>query len=342
MCSAAWLHLVADWSTPFVPGRAAAGAAEVDHVFLVLLGLSGVFALLILILILTFTIKYRAGAAADRSNVVEKTWHWEVTWIAIPTVITLGVFVWAALVFFKLTQPPADARTVYVVAKQWMWKFQHPSGPEEINELHLPAGQPVKLLMHSQDVIHSFYVPAFRVKQDVLPSRYTTLWFTPTKPGSYHLFCAQYCGSEHSQMTGRIIVQSPADFQRWLSGGPPQGAVAGTPGTLADPMALRGRSVFYKFGCIACHTPYSSVRAPRLDGVFGREVRLNNGQTIIADEQYIRESVLEPNAKISAGYTAPSLMPTYAGQISEQELQELVEFIKSIKDGWTAEKEPKP
>ena len=329
--------LAAAWDAPLLPVRAAEGAREVDHVFLALLGLSGFFVLLILILILRFTVKYHAGSQADRANPIAKTWTWEITWIIIPTVITLGVFVWAAVVFFRLTQPPANARMVYVVAKQWMWKFQHPGGPEEINELHLPVGQPVKLLMRSQDVIHSFFVPAFRVKQDVLPGRYTTLWFTPTKVGAYHLFCAQYCGTQHSQMTGQIIVESETDFQRWLSGAAPHGAVPATPGTPADPLALRGKGIFYRLGCNACHTPYAAVRAPRLDGLLGRETRLNNGQVIIADEEYIRESILQPNAKIVAGYTAPSLMPTYAGQISEQELLELIAFIKSLKEGWPQE-----
>ncbi len=332
---------LAPWNVPLLPPRAAVGASEVDHVFTALLAVAGFFTLLILVLILRFVIKYHAGSRADRSGLVEKTWHWEVTWIVIPTLMTLGIFIWAAFDFFSLTQPPANARMIYVVAKQWMWKFRHPEGQEEINELHVPLGVPIKLLMRSQDVIHSFYVPAFRVKQDVLPGRYTTLWFTADRVGVYHLFCAQYCGTEHSQMTGQIIVMTPAAYQTWLAGRPAAGAVPATPGTPSDPLALRGKAVFYRLGCQACHTPYSAVRAPRLDGIFGRETRLSNGQTVIVDEQYLRESILNPDAKIVAGYTSPSLMPTYAGQLTEDELLELIAYIKSLREGWP-QQEGKP
>jgi len=330
------------WFDWLLPQRAAEGAREVDALFLSLMGMALFFIVLVGILILRFGIKYRAGSPADRSDRVRKTWHWEITWTIIPTIIGLGIFVWAGWVFFGVTQPPDDARSVYVVGKQWMWKIQHPGGPEEINELHLARGQPVKLVMRSQDVIHSFYIPAFRVKQDVLPGRYTTLWFTPSRTGVYHLFCAEYCGTEHSHMRGEVYVMEPADFQRWYSAASPKPKAPDMPGTPGAPLALGGRGVFYDHGCNACHTPDARVIAPRLDGLFGRPVRLRDGAQVIADEQYLRESILEPNAKIAAGYTYPSLMPTYKGQISEQELRELIDFIRSLRDGWPQQEEHAP
>jgi cytochrome c oxidase subunit 2 len=330
--SSAW-----DWFNWMLPERAAEGARQIDALFLSLIGMALFFVLLVGILILRFGIKYRAGSRADRSNRVRKTWHWEITWTIIPTLIGLAIFVWAGWVFFGATQPPRNARTIYVVAKQWMWKIQHPGGPEEINQLHVPRGQPVKLLMRSQDVIHSFFIPAFRVKQDVLPGRYTTLWFTPTRTGVFHLFCAEYCGTEHSQMRGEVIVMEPAEFERWRSGGSPMEKAPDMPGTPGAPLALRGEGVFYDFGCNACHTPDARVLAPRLDGLFGESVRLRDGTKVIADEQYIRESILEPNAKIAAGYEYPSLMPTYKGQVTEQDILRLIEFIQSIRDGWPEE-----
>jgi cytochrome c oxidase subunit II len=309
-------------------------------VTLALLALSGFIIVLLVFLIVRFAIKYRAGSAADRSNAMHKTWSWELAWTGIPLLLMGGVFVWSGMVFFNLTEAPANARTIYVVGKQWMWKIQHPEGPQEINELHVPAGEPIKLVLRSQDVIHSFFIPAFRVKQDVLPNRYTSLWFQADPPGEYPFLCAQYCGTEHSNMHGRVIVMPPAAFEDWLGAGAPAGAVAGTPGTPQAPLALGGKGAFFRLGCNACHVPDSDVRAPRLDGLWGQEVRLRNGQTVRADEEYIRESILAPNAKIVAGYAAPSLMPTYAGQLSERDLQELVEFTRSLRNGWPQEPNP--
>jgi cytochrome c oxidase subunit 2 len=218
-----------------------------------------------------------------------------------------------------------------------MWKTYQPNGREEIDALHIPVGVPIKLVMTSQDVIHSFYIPDFRVKQDVLPERYTTMWFTATKPGRYRIRCAQYCGTDHSVMTGWVEAMVPADYQQWLDAAPAlEPTVNGTPGTPIAPMATGINGIFSSAGCIACHVPNSSVRAPRLDGIFDRPVRLVNGQTVSGDEQYIRESILFPNAKISAGYPQPSLMPSYNGQLTEPQLRELVSFIKSIRDGWPA------
>jgi cytochrome c oxidase subunit 2 len=230
---------------------------------------------------------------------------------------------------------------VYVVAKQWMWKVQHPGGRREINTLHVPRGRAVKLTLTSQDVIHSFYVPAFRVKMDVLPDRYTTAWFQATKTGTFHLFCAEYCGTEHSLMRGRVVVMEPAAYQAWLGPGAQQEPIPGMPGTAEAPLRVHGRGAFFQAGCNACHVPDSDLRAPRLEWLFGSEVQLRNGQTVRADEEYLRESILEPNAKAVAGYPTPSLMPTYRGQVSEEQVVELIEYIKSLAPGRTvAPQEP--
>lgn len=323
------------WSFPLFPQEASTGAPEVDHIYYALLGFGAFFTLAIAGLIVYFAIKYRAGSDADRSNPIENTTRYEVVWIVIPTVLSLFLFAWAAKAYLDLSQPPADAQPIYVVGKQWMWKIQHPEGPREINELHVPAGVPIKLVMTSQDVIHSFYVPAFRVKQDVLPDRYTALWFQADAPGTYHLFCAEYCGTGHSSMIGHVVVMTPDDYAAWLSAAAAGVApVPGSPGTDGAVMAHEGKGPFFEYGCSSCHLPTSSVRAPRLDGLYGQEIALDNGQHVIADEEYIRESILEPQAKIAAGYQTPSLMPTYRGQVDEEDLRELVEFVRGLRDGW--------
>jgi cytochrome c oxidase subunit 2 len=203
------------------------------------------------------------------------------------------------------------------MGKQWMWKAQHPLGKSEINMLHVPVNQPVKLIMTSQDVIHSFYIPAFRVKKDVLPGRYTELWFEATKTGEYHLFCAEYCGTEHSQMIGSVVVMEQLEYERWLSGN-----VAG------ESMAAAGQRLFEQRGCASCHAGTSDARGPALAGLFGKEVQLEDGRTVTADESYLRESILNPQAKVVAGYSP--VMPTFEGQISEEGLLQLVAYIKSL------------
>ncbi len=323
----------------FFPPEAATSAGQVDAIYLALIAFAAVFTLAIFGLIIFFAIKYRAGSGADRSNQITETTRFEVIWAVVPTVLALGLFAWAGWVYVEQSRPPADAHTVYVVGKQWMWKIQHPEGAEEINELHVPAGIPIKLVMTSQDVIHSFFVPAFRLKQDVLPDRYTTLWFQATTPGRYEFFCAEYCGLEHSKMRGQVVVMEPAAFARWLSSEAARAPAPGEPGTESGPMAVSGEGPFFRYGCNACHLPTSAVRAPRLDGLYGSEVRLANGDSVTADEEYIRESILDPQAKISAGYPSPSLMPTYRGQVSEADLRALVEFVKSLQDGWPEEVE---
>lgn len=328
------------WTFPLFPESASTSAAAVDHVYIGLVLVTGFFIVLIGVLILRFAIRYRRGSQADRSGRGDAhTLRWEITWTVLPGILALGIFLWAAQVRFTLATPPDDARTIYVVGKQWMWKISHPGGQEEINALHVPTGEPIKLMLRSQDVIHSFFVPAFRLKQDALPGRYTTLWFNATRPGRYHLFCAEYCGTEHSAMQGWVTVMTPADFQQWLSAHSNKPAVPGTPGNDA-PLLVNGQGPFFRLGCNACHLPENAVRAPRLDGLYMRDVRLDNGAHVIADENYLRESILYPNAKIVAGYPSPSLMPTYNGMASEDDLLALIEFIKSIQQGWPKESTP--
>lgn len=313
-------------------------AVMVERVFWGMTLFSGVIILTVGVLVLYFCVRYRAGSRRPRSPISENVERMEIAWIIILSVLALGMFGWAGKVYYDLASPPADARTIYIVGKQWMWQAEHPGGRREINELHLPAGEPVRLVITSQDVIHSFFVPSFREKMDAVPGRYTTMWFTARDQGEYHLFCAEYCGADHSRMVGRVVVMEPTEYQHWLGPAPgDQGPIPGTPGTARGGLAVGGRGAFFQLGCNACHVPAASVRAPRLDGIFGQQVRLDNGQLLIADEQYIRESILNPNAKLSAGYPPPSLMPTYQGRITEEQLREIVEFIRSLRHGWPPE-----
>jgi cytochrome c oxidase subunit 2 len=289
-----------------------------------LLGLSGFFALLIAILLITFAVKYRRRGPDQRPAPVKGSLPLEITWTAIPLVIALIIFFWAARLHVATSYPPDHAMEIFVVGKQWMWKAQHVSGQSEINQIHVPAGRPVKLTMISQDVIHSFFVPAFRIHQDVLPNRYTTIWFEPTTPGTYHLFCSQYCGTNHAQMVGQVIVMPPEAFADWLKNG-------------SDfSLASKGRKLFRKLQCIACHSADASSRAPVLEELYGREVTLRDGTRVRADDAYLRESILVPDAKVVAGYQP--IMPSYKGQVDEEEMTQLLAFIKSLKRGDTPQR----
>jgi cytochrome c oxidase subunit 2 len=225
--------------------------------------------------------------------------------------------VWGAKVFFELYRPPVGAMEIYVVGKQWMWKVQHMDGQREINELHVPVGRPVKLIMGSEDVLHSYYIPAFRVKADVIPGRYNVLWFTATKPGTYHLFCAEYCGTKHSGMIGSVIAMEPQDFQAWLSGG-----------RASDSPVAAGQKLFTDLACVTCHQSDTQGRGPMLANVFGKQVELQDGRTVLADEAYIRESIVNPQAKIVAGFQP--IMPTFQGLVTEEQLLQLISYVKSL------------
>jgi len=302
-----------------VPTSASNMAPRIDHIFLALIILCGAVALLVCLAIVFFCVRYRRGSSADRTPPKWRQRPFELAWTITPFFVFLGLFFWAAEVFFGMSRAPADATEIYVVGKQWMWKIQHPDGRREINELHLPIGQPVKLIMTSQDVIHDFFVPGFRVKQDVLPSRYTTEWFTPTKPGKYHIFCSQYCGTNHSKMVGWVYVMEPAEHAKWLAQEP-----------APDSLIASGERAFRTRGCSGCHSPNAAVRAPLLNGIYGRKVPLSDSTLVTADEQYLRDSILLPNKQIAAGYQP--IMPTFQGQISDEEVNAIIAYIKSLQE----------
>lgn len=290
-------------------------AGRTDALMLVMVLLCGSVAGVLCLLVVVFSVRYRRGAKVDRTRPRELKGI-EVAWTVAPLLVFFAIFAWAARDFMTLYDPPADALPVAVVAKQWMWKLQHRNGRREINELHVPLGEPVVVTMTSEDVIHSFYIPAFRIKQDVLPGRYTRLWFTATRLGEFPLFCSEYCGSEHSQMTGRVIVMAPDDYGRWLASGP------------AEPsMAQYGFALFRQLGCSGCHDARSTIHAPLLDGVYGRTVHLQDGRTITADANYLRDSILVPAKDVVAGF-AP-VMPSFAGQVSEEDVQALIAYLQS-------------
>jgi cytochrome c oxidase subunit II len=301
---------------PLWPTAASTGAGNVDALFVFLLVLSAFMSVAIFTMIVVFGIKYRRrkGVPAEQ---IEGSVALEVTWSVVPLAIFMVIFAWGAIIYFQERTPPRGADEVYVVAKQWMWKLEHQQGQSEINELHVPVGRDIKLIMTSQDVIHSFYVPAFRIKQDVLPGRYTTAWFRATKPGVYHLFCAEYCGTAHSGMIGQIVVMEPAQYQAWLAGG-------GTTGSLA----ANGQTIFQQLGCPTCHRFDVQGRGPNLVGIFGKPVQLEDGRTVTADENYIRESILSPSAKVVKGFRP--IMPVFQGLVSEEQLTALVAYIKSL------------
>jgi cytochrome c oxidase subunit II len=306
------------WSgIPLFPERASTMAGRVDALYFFLIAVSVFFSLLIAGLIVYYAVKYRRRAPNEIGATMHGSMLLEIAWSVVPLLIAMVIFVWGASVFFAMSSPPEDTLNIYVIGKQWMWKFQHLDGQREIDELHVPVGRPIKLIMTSEDVIHDVFVPAFRIKADVLPGRYTNLWFEPTKPGRYHLFCAEYCGTRHSGMTGQVIVMEPSDYQAWLSGGVAQGSLVSV-----------GEKLFADLACNTCHRPDSQGRGPILNGLFGSTITLEGGQKIVADEDYVRESILRPAAKITAGYQP--IMPTFQGLISEEQLLQLVEYVKSL------------
>jgi cytochrome c oxidase subunit II len=300
---------------PLWPARASSTAGNVDALFIFLLIVSGMMTLLIFTAVVYFAARYRhrKGVMAEQ---IEGSIPLELTWSIIPFGVFLVIFAWGAIVYFNGRTPPRDATEVYVVAKQWMWKLEHAEGQREINELHVPVGRDVKLIMTSQDVIHSFFVPAFRVKQDVLPGRYTVLWFRATKAGTYHLFCAEYCGTQHSGMIGDIVVQEPAQYEAWMSG------------SSGGPLSASGEKIFAELGCATCHRSDSQGRGPNLLGVFGKPVQLEDGRIVTADENYVRESILDPGAKVVKGFKP--VMPTFQGLVSEEQVNALVAYVKSL------------
>jgi cytochrome c oxidase subunit 2 len=306
---------------PVWPVEAGHYAGEIDALFVALVNVTVLTAGFVCFLLIFFAARYRVGHEADRSNTIEKTWKWEVGWTTASLVVFVALAVWGADLYLRLYQPPSNAVQIFVVGKQWMWKAQHPGGQREINELHVPAGRAIRLVMASQDTIHSFYVPALRVKQDVVPGRYESLWFQADRPGRYHLFCAEYCGTDHARMGGWLVVMEPRAFAGWLrdQGGQPS-------------LAAQGAQLFRAFGCSGCHGPGGTVRAPDLNGVYGGPVALQDGRVVTADERYVRDSILMPKSEVAAGYDP--VMPSFAGQVGEDDLAKLVAYVQSLgRDG---------
>jgi len=310
---------------------ASTNAVEVDTLLWALFGVTVLVLALVFGLMLTYVVRYRHTSAEDRGKPGEKTWRFEIAWTGATLVLFFGLFVWGANLYVRQFQPPANSLRIAVVGKQWMWKAEHPGGQREINALHVPAGRAVELLMTSEDVIHDFAIPAFRIKHDVLPGRYESLWFTATEVGTYHLFCTQFCGMDHSSMGGEVVVLSQPDYEHWLADN-----------AASVSLVAQGRALFTRYGCSGCHQAegrgqaaaadrtqgYSSVRAPPLDGVYGHPVPLNDGRVVVADDRYVRDSILMPARDIVAGYE--NRMPNFTGVVTEADLFRLVAYIKSL------------
>ncbi|MBI4264382.1 MAG: cytochrome c oxidase subunit II [Acidobacteria bacterium] len=301
---------------PLFPEQASTLAPEVDNLYFFVLAVTGFFALLVVVLVIVFAVKYRDETGQKVGAPITGSIPLEIGWSIIPFFISMAIFVWATVVFFNLVRAPDQTLEIYSTGKRWMWRFQHLDGQSEINELHVPLGRPVKVTFTSEDVLHSLFIPAFRVKADAIPGRYSSVWFTPTKTGEYHLFCAEYCGTKHSGMIGTVTVLEPDQYQAWLSGG----------GGLS--MSARGEQLFQQHACVSCHLNDGSGRGPSLAGKFGSQETLANGSTVVVDDTYVRESILTPQAKLVAGYQP--LMPTFQGLVNEEGVMSLIEYIRSL------------
>lgn len=306
-------------NSPVFPDASSALARSVDQLYFFALAGSVFFSALIFILVVTFAVKFRrrhpdeVGIADTKSATLL-----EITWSVIPLGLMMILFFWGTGIYFRIARPPAGAAQYYVIARQWMWKIQHPEGNREINELHVPLNRTIQMTMTSEDVIHSLFLPAFRVKADVVPGRYTTLWFKADRTGTFYLFCSQYCGVAHSKMIGRVIVMEDHDYEQWLSGG-------GTAGSAS----MSGDALFASFACNTCHRPDTAARAPLLAGLSGSRVLLQGGESVLADDAYLRESILTPAAKVTAGYQP--IMPSFKNQLNEDQILQLINYIKSLK-----------
>jgi cytochrome c oxidase subunit 2 len=304
---------------PFTPVQASDFAAQVDLLYLYLLAISTFFSVLIFVLVFYFAIKYRSVDKKFIPKPIHGNLFLEITWTIIPFLIAMSVFVWGAVLFYQSFSIPKNADEIFVVGKQWMWKIQHPEGKREINQLHVPVNRPIKLTITSEDVIHDFYIPAFRIKMDAVPGRYTQTWFKATKEGTYHLFCAEYCGTEHAKMIGKVTVMSEAAYEGWLA----------NESSGQQKISAVGSELFESLKCNTCHRADNDALGPNLDNLFGEEVLLSNGRKVTADETYIRESILQPAKKVKAGYSP--MMPSYQGQVSEEEIIQIIQYLKEKK-----------
>jgi len=299
------------------PPQASTSAHQVDALFFALILVSLFFIAVVFLPILFFCVKYRRGSSADRSNPSNGSNLVEVGWTTLPTLMGLAIFSWGAVDYFRIERRPSNALDVQVVGKQWMWKVQHAEGKREINELHIPVNRTVALTLISQDVIHSFFVPAFRVKQDVIPGRYTSEWFKPTHTGEYRIFCSQYCGTQHAQMIGRVVVMQSRAYENWLKAG-----------EQTESIVRAGERLFHDRGCSGCHAANSKFHAPLLQGLYRNPVPLADGSVVTADDQYLRDSILQPAKQISAGYD--NIMPSFSGHLTEDEIMELIAYVKAV------------
>ncbi|HUJ31866.1 MAG TPA: cytochrome c oxidase subunit II [Candidatus Acidoferrum sp.] len=312
------LHLAAAVAlVPIRPPAASTIAENVDRLHFTLTAITLFFTVVIFLCIFFFMIKYRRQSDDDQPEQIEGSLPLELTWTIIPAVICVGLFIWSSALYVRNSRPPAASTEIFVIGKQWMWHVQHPEGPREIDEMHVPVNEPIKLTMTSQDVIHDFYIPAFRVKKDVLPGRYTSLWFQATKVGTYHLFCAQYCGAEHSEMIGWVYVMTPTDYAAWLAGA-----------AKTESMASAGERLFTQLGCGSCHATDNTGRAPSLLGIYGKPETLKDGSTRIVDEALMREAIVNPNSVLLPKY--PPIMPTFKGQVDEEQVLQLIAYVKSL------------
>jgi cytochrome c oxidase subunit 2 len=305
---------------PLFPPSASSVATEMDLLYLFIAAVSAFSVVLVAALVVVFAIKFRRRHADEVGADIHGSLILELTWTFIPFVLAMIMFVWGADLFFRLSRPPVDAMEFFATGKQWMWKVQHPSGVREINELHVPLGRPIRITLGSEDVIHDFSIPAMRVKMDAVPGKLTTLWFTPTVAGTYHLFCAEYCGTKHSGMIGQVTVMPPQEYEAWIGGGVPG----------ASPAAL-GEKHFTDLGCASCHKADGTGIGPTLNGVFGHTVALVGGASATADENYLRESIVNPQAKVVNGYPNPSPMPSFQATASEEQIMQLIAYIKTLK-----------
>ena len=302
---------------PIFPDQASTFAKDVDALYFFIFAVSAFFALVVAVSIIYFGVRYHKTHEGDIGARIEGSLPLELLWSVIPTIIAMVMFGWGASVFYHIRRPPDEAMQIYAVGKQWMWKFQHLEGQREINQLHIPAGRPIKITISSEDVLHSLYFPAFRTKMDAIPGRYTELWFEASTPGTYHIFCTEYCGTNHAGMIGSVTVLEPSQFQAWLQGG-------GLEGTLAQ----RGARLFDSLACNSCHLDAGQGRGPSLKDIVGKTETLQDGSTVVVDDAYLRESILTSQAKIVRGFQP--LMPTFQGLISEENLVALIEHVKSL------------
>ena len=301
-----------------LPEQASTLAPQVDNLYLFIVAVTAFFGIGVSVAVIALAMKYRTDDPQAVGARIHGSIPLEIMWSLIPFLISIVIFAWSADVFFDLYRPPDQTMSIYSTGKRWMWKFQHLDGKAEINELHVPAGRDVKVTFTSEDVLHSLYFPAFRVKADAIPGRYSSVWFRATKVGEYHLFCAEYCGTKHSGMVGRVVVMEPADYQAWLQGSSPEGT-----------MAQRGERLFSELACNTCHQSDGSGRGPSLVNRFGSVVHLASGDSVTVDESYVRESILRPQMKLVAGYQA--LMPTFQGLVNEEGVMALIEHVKSLR-----------